>query len=87
MILPITPTSHSFSVTLFPPKSPPKVNNHPQTFTNFFEILNKNPTSNKREIPVAFRILAIIYHSDKYYDSIKEFTREEGEEKNNIQCI
>ena len=87
MTLPITSTSYSFSATLFPPKSPPKVNNHSQTFTNFFEILNINPTSNKREIPLAIRILAIIYHSDKYYDSIKEFTREEGEEKNNIQCI
>ena len=30
---------------------------------------------------VAFRTLATIYRPDKYYDSIKEFTREEGEKK------
>ena len=43
--------------------------------------MNTNPTSNKIEVIVAFRTLATIYRPDKYYDSIKEFTREEGEKK------
>ena len=50
-------------------------------FTELFEILNINPTSNKRKVTVYFRTLARIFHPDKYYDKIKEFTRKEGEEK------
>ena len=38
-------------------------------------------TSNKRKVIVAFRTIAKIYHPDKYYDNIGQFSREEGEEK------
>ena len=81
--IPQSPSSpHSHSPPPFsPPKSPPPVNNYTHAFTDLFKILNINPTSNKREVTVAFRILARIYHSDKYYDNIRKFSRGEGEEK------
>ena len=72
--IPQSPSSpHSHSPSPFsPPKSTPPDN---------FKILNINPTSNKREVTVAFRTLAKVYHPDKFYDSIRQFIREEGEEK------
>ena len=60
--------------------SPPPVNDS-HYFTELFEILNINPTSNKRKVTVDFRTPVRICHPDKYYDKIKEFTRKEEEEK------
>ena len=60
---------------------PPPVNNYTHAFTDLFKILNINQTSNKREVTVAFRTLARIYQPDKYYDNIRKFSRDEGEEK------
>ena len=79
------PSSHPHSPPPFSlPKSPPPVNNYSNSFTDLFKFSSINPTSNKREVIVACRTLATIYHPDKYYDNIKEFSREEGEEKFNI---
>ena len=76
------PSLHPHSLPPFsPPNSPPPANNYSHTFTGFFEILNINPTYNKREVTVAFKTLARIYCPDKYYENVKEFTREDGEEK------
>ena len=77
MILPNHPLLH----ILIPHKSPPPVNNYSHTFTEIFEKLNINPTTNKREVTVAFRMLARIYHPNKSYGNIKQFTGEEGEKK------
>ena len=77
-----SPSSHPHSSPPFSPlKSPPSVNNYTHSFTDLFKVLNINPTSNKQEFIVAFRTLARIYHSDKYYNNTRQFTREEGEEK------
>ena len=79
------PSSHPHSPPPFSlPKSPPPVNSYSNSFTDLFKFSSINPTSNKREVVVACRTLARIYHPDKYYDNIKEFSREEGEEKFNI---
>ena len=78
----ITPFfTSSFSITFYLPKSPPPVNNYSHNFAELFEILNINPIFNKREVTVVFRTLVRIYHPNKYYDNIREFTREEREEK------
>ena len=43
--------------------------------------MNVNPTFNKREVTVNFKMLVGIYYPDKYYNNIKGYIREEWEEK------
>ena len=74
MIIPNHFILYTLILQALPPISPLPVNNYSHTFTEIFEILNINPTSNKRDTTVAFRTLIRIYHPDKYYNNTKELT-------------
>ena len=64
-----------------PQKSSPRINKYSSNFNNLFDILEINSTSIEREVIVAYRKLARIYHPDKWSLCPRNFTQEEGNEK------